>query len=147
MQKKHRDVYEQFEKDYGFDLTNFTTLTTAKETIDSYTNSLLTSNYEQWQSSLAQIYQKDLANFTSAAMQKAAMNNLLMDSMNMSSSDKRIFLNQTEASWKEAGGKKGTGLTLSEYRNQELFKKDQETKTAAFKDGLQGYANAINEAL
>ena len=72
MQEKHKEVYEQFEKDYGFDLTNFTTLTAAKEAIDSYTNGLMTSNYEQWKNALASIYQEDLAQFTSAAMQKAA---------------------------------------------------------------------------
>ena len=147
MKEKHKDVYEQFEKDYGFDLTNFTTLTAAKDAINSYTNGLMTSNYEQWKNALASIYQDDLAQFTSAAMQKAAMNNLIMNSLEMSGSDKRIFLNQTSAEWKAAGGKEGTGLTLSDYRNQALFKKDQEVKTAAFKDGLQGYANAINEAL
>ncbi len=147
MKEKHKDVYEQFEKDYGFDLTNFTTLTAAKDAINSYTNGLMTSNYEQWKNALASIYQDDLAQFTSAAMQKAAMNNLIMNSLEMSDSDKRIFLNQTSAEWKAAGGKEGTGLTLSDYRNQALFKKDQEVKTAAFKDGLQGYANAINEAL
>ena len=147
MQEKHKEVYEQFEKDYGFDLTNFTTLTAAKEAIDSYTNGLITSNYEQWKNALASIYQEDLAQFTSAAMQKAAMNNLIMNSLEMTDSDKRIFLNQTSAEWKKAGGKEGTGLTLSDYRNQALFKKDQETKTAAFKDGLQGYANAIGEAM
>lgn len=147
MQEKHKEVYEQFEKDYGFDLTNFTTLTAAKEAIDSYTNGLMTSNYEQWKNALASIYQEDLAQFTSAAMQKAAMNNLIMNSLEMTDSDKRIFLNQTSAEWENAGGKEGTGLTLSDYRNQALFKKDQETKTAAFKDGLQGYANAIGEAM
>ena len=147
MQEKHKEVYEQFEKDYGFDLTNFTTLTAAKEAIDSYTNGLMTSNYEQWKNALASIYQEDLAQFTSAAMQKAAMNNLIMNSLEMTDSDKRIFLNQTSAEWEKAGGKEGTGLTLSDYRNQALFKKDQETKTAAFKDGLQGYANAIGEAM
>ena len=147
MQEKHKDVYEQFEKDYGFDLTNFTTLTAAKEAINSYTNGLMTSNYEQWKNALASIYQEDLAQFTSVAMQKAAMNNLIMNSLEMTDSDKRIFLNQTSAEWKNAGGKEGTGLTLSDYRNQALFKKDQEAKTAAFKDGLQGYANAIGEAM
>ena len=147
MQEKHKEVYEQFEKDYGFDLTNFTTLTAAKEAIDSYTNGLMTSNYEQWKNALASIYQEDLAQFTSVAMQKAAMNNLIMNSLEMTDSDKRIFLNQTSAEWKNAGGKEGTGLTLSDYRNQALFKKDQEAKTAAFKDGLQGYANAIGEAM
>lgn len=147
MQEKHKEVYEQFEKDYGFDLTNFTTLTAAKEAIDSYTNGLMTSNYEQWKNVLASIYQEDLAQFTSVAMQKAAMNNLIMNSLEMTDSDKRIFLNQTSAEWENAGGKEGTGLTLSDYRNQALFKKDQETKTAAFKDGLQGYANAIGEAM
>ena len=147
MQEKHKEVYEQFEKDYGFDLTNFTTLTAAKEAIDLYTNSLMTSNYEQWKNALASIYQEDLAQFTSAAMQKAAINNLIMNSLGMTDSDKRIFLNQTSAEWKNAGGKEGTGLTLSDYRNQALFKKNQEIKTAAFKDGLQGYANAIGEAM
>lgn len=147
MQEKHKEVYEQFEKDYGFDLTNFTTLTAAKEAIDLYTNSLMTSNYEQWKNALASIYQEDLAQFTSAAMQKAAINNLIMNSLGMTDSDKRIFLNQTSAEWKNAGGKEGTGLTLSDYRNQALFKKNQEIKTAAFKDGLQGYANAIREAM
>ena len=136
MQEKHKEVYEQFEKDYGFDLTNFTTLTAAKEAINSYTNGLMTSNYEQWKNALASIYQEDLAQFTSAAMQKAAMNNLIMNSLEMTDSDKRIFLNQTSAEWKNAGGKEGTGLTLSDYRNQALFKKDQAAKTAAFKDGL-----------
>ena len=147
MQEKHKETYEEFEEDYGFDLTNFTTLTAAKDAINSYTNGLMTSNYEQWKNALASIYQEDLAQFTSAAMQKAAMNNLIMDSLEMSDSDKRIFLNQTSAEWKAAGGEEGTGLTLSDYRNQALFKKDQEVKTAAFKDGLQGYANAIGEAL
>ena len=44
---------------------------------------------------LASIYQEDLAQFTSVAMQKAAMNNLIMNSLEMTDSDKRIFLNQT----------------------------------------------------
>ena len=57
------------------------TLTAAKEAIDSYTNGLMTSNYEQWKNALASIYQEDLAQFTSAAMQKAAMNNLIMNSL------------------------------------------------------------------
>lgn len=148
MQEKHKDVYEQFEKDYGFDLTNFTTLTMAKETLDMYTNSLMQGTWEDWQSALSTYYQKDLEEFTSAASKKYALNEIIAkQQLGMTDDELKTFKNQTFYEWQDEGGFEGTGLGLEDYRSQKLYGKDQAQKTKAFGENLQDYVNAANEAL
>ena len=148
MQEKHKDVYEQFEKDYGFDLTNFTTLTMAKETLDMYTNSLMQGTWEDWQSALSTYYQKDLEEFTSAASKKYALNEIIAkQQLGMTDDELKTFKNQTFYEWQDEGGFEGTGLGLEDYRSQKLYGKDQAKKTKAFGENLQDYVNTVNEAL
>lgn len=148
MQEKHKDVYEQFEKDYGFDLTNFTTLTMAKETLNMYTNSLMQGTWEDWQSALSTYYQKDLEGFTSAAYKKYALNEIIAKQQwGMTDDELKTFKIQTFYEWQAEGGFEGTGLGLEDYRSQKLYGKDQARKTKAFGENLQDYVNTVNEAL
>lgn len=148
MQEKHKETYEEFEEDYGFDLTKFTTLNAAKETIDLYTKGILEGNWEDWKNALSKYYDEDLALFTSAAMQKIVLNELIAkDQQSMSSDEYRTFKYKTYQKWVDAGGEKGTGMNATDFETQELYAVDKQGKLNQFKGNLQDYANAINEAL
>lgn len=147
MQEKHKETYEEFEEDYGFDLTKFTTLNAAKETIDLYTKGILEGNWEDWKNALSKYYDEDLALFTSAAMQKIVLNELIAkDQQSMSSDEYRTFKYKTYQKWVDAGGEKGTGMNATDFETQELYAVDKQGKLNQFKGNLQDYANAINEA-
>lgn len=148
MQEKHKETYEEFEEDYGFDLTKFTTLNAAKETIDLYTKGILEGNWEDWKNALSKYYDEDLALFTSAAMQKIVLNELIAkDQQSMSSDEYRTFKYKTYQKWVDAGGEEGTGMNATDFETQELYAVDKQGKLNQFKGNLQDYANAINEAL
>ena len=148
MQEKHKETYEEFEEDYGFDLTKFTTLNAAKETIDLYTKGILEGNWEDWKNALSKYYDEDLALFTSAAMQKIVLNELIAkDQQSMSSDEYRTFKYKTYQKWVDAGGEKGTGMNATDFETQELYAVDKQGKLNQFKGNLQDYANAIKEAL
>lgn len=147
MQEKHKDLYDGYEEDYSFDLTKFATLTAAKEAMDLYCKGLLESNWEDWKNSLATYYQEDLNLFSSAAMQKIALNELAArNQVGMSRDEYRTFKYKTYQEWVDAGGQEGTGMNATDFESQKLLEADQNKKLETFKGDLQNYVNAMNQS-
>ena len=78
---QNKDLVDQFAENYGIDLTNFTTLKEAENTLNALTKSLMVDDYETWLSEMANLYDLDLENFTTAAAYKAAINKRILGSM------------------------------------------------------------------
>lgn len=135
-----KEEVERFGELYNIDLNNFSTLKAAEQWINEYTSSLLIGDYNTWLSAMATLYGKDLENFTNAVVQKQALNKMIMDSLNLSDSEK-----QELALYEQTLGNSQEGYSAEEVQDkvsEKLFE-IQQKKLEQSKDGILGYKDQL----
>ena len=148
MQKDHKDVYDQFNEDYNIDLTKFETLNAAKEWIDSYTNSVLSSDWETWVSDMETYYQEDLAKFTNATQQKLAMNKLILtQQLGMSKTQSSQWTQGWTQVYEDMGGSDYYGVDIGTFLNQKAFEEAQSQATDSLNGTMDKWAQGLTEGL
>ena len=142
MQESHKDLYDSYKEDYGFDLTQFSNMLVAESTMSKYYESLIDGDWSSWRDSMLTYYGDVLDGFSDTATKMAVMNSLIVQRLAPRSTDQQQGMILTaHTKWAQAGGLEGTGQTQEDFTSEYLYGIDKQQK----KDNLIAEAKAAAE--
>lgn len=143
MQESHKELYDSYKEDYGFDLTQFSNMLVAESTMSKYYESLIDGDWSSWRDSMLVYYGDVLDGFSDTATKMAVMNSLIVQRLAPRSTDQQQGMILTaHTKWAQAGGLKGTGQTQEDFTSEYLYGIDKQQK----KDNLIAEAKEAAEA-
>ena len=143
MQESHKELYDSYKEDYGFDLTQFSNMLVAESTMSKYYESLIDGDWSSWRDSMLVYYGDVLDGFSDTATKMAVMNSLIVQRLAPRSTDQQQGMILTaHTKWAQAGGLEGTGQTQEDFTSEYLYGIDKQQK----KDNLIAEAKEAAEA-